>query len=104
MLTWGEATECEGYYLDTHSGDILRNVKSIPHSCENEGVWQADDHKGQPDVSRFEPLDEDVTTPLETIRQRAEARLGRPLSGRIINRQTAMQPNGVVITEESEMY
>jgi hypothetical protein len=104
MLTWGEATECEGYYLDTQSGDILRNVKSVPHSCNHEGAWQAGGHEGQPDVSRFEGLDEDVTTPLETIRQRAEARFGRPLSGRIINRQTAMQPNGVVVTEESAIH
>jgi hypothetical protein len=101
VLTLSEVAACEGYYLDVETGDILRNVGPAPNACSAAGSFQDVALDALPDVPRFEQIGDDVTLPLETVVQRAAERLGRTPSGRIVNRQTAIQPDGILVTEES---
>ena len=104
MLTLREVAACEGYYIDIVTGDILRNVRPEQGECDQDAPEQNRDAETSPDVPRFDRLSEDVTASLEEVIAAGTACFGRPLSGRIINRQTAMQPDGVTVTEESRIY
>ena len=104
MLTLSAIADCEGYYLDTETGDILRIVRPQPEQCDQDAMGQGDDTGASLTVPRFERLSGDVTLPLDRIIEEGAARFGRPLSGRIVNRQTARQPDGSLVTEQTEIH
>ena len=100
MMTLAEVAEREGYFLDTDTGDILRNVgPQSPNSGSEQGVAL----DALPDLARFAQIADDVTVPIETIQKMAAQILGRAVSGRVVNRQTAIQPDGTTVTEEAEI-
>lgn len=101
MLTFREILSCEGYYFNLKSGDILRNVGPGETRCWSEGSWTAVS-EGDLDVPRFELLTADVTAPFADVEGEAAGRYGRAASGRIVQRQTAVQPGGAVVTEQAE--
>ena len=98
LMTLAEVAETEGYFLDTDSGDILRNVGP---SAANIGSQQYDALDALPDIVRFAQITNDVTYALETVQEMAAQILGRAPTGRVVNRQTATQPDGTTITEEA---
>ena len=100
MMTLAEVADCEGYFLDTDTSDILRNVG--PHS-PNSGSEQGVVLDALPDIARFAQIADDVTVPIETVQKMAAQILGRPASGRVVNRQTAAQPDSTIVTEEAEI-
>lgn len=102
MLTASEVVQCEGYFLELESGDLLRNVLPEPDQCENDHGGPDAELTAFPAEARFERISGDVTLPLEEITAIAEKQFGRALSGKIINRQTAAQPDGTLVTEEAE--
>jgi len=102
MLTTREVIVCEGYYLETKTGDILRNVLPEPNQCENDEEGTSTDIEAFPPTARFERISSDVTLPLTDVIAMAERWFEGDVSGKLINRQTAIQSDGTLITEVAE--
>lgn len=102
MMTWDEVIVCEGYYREVETGAILRNVLPEPRLCSDDVSGRNAPPDGLPANSRFERIGGDVTLPLKTIIRLAQDQFGAPPGRlvRFINRQTAVQPDGSLITEE----
>ena len=101
MLTFQEIRECEGYYYNVKTGDILRNVGPGDARCWREGSWDETAATAEPDVPEFELLTTDVLVPLQTVLEEAACRYGGNTPVRVLNRQTARQLEGGVVTEEA---
>ncbi|MGH7233458.1 MAG: hypothetical protein ACREJU_19160 [Nitrospiraceae bacterium] len=54
------------------------------------------------DVPQFELVTADISTSFEEVQREAEKQYGRS-TGRFVNRQTAVQPDGAVVTEEARV-
>jgi len=95
--TFQEIRHSEGYYLDLETSDLLRNVLSEDYGGGATPPWT--DALGDPVAARFVLLTEDVLLPLEAVQRLAVARFGGARPSRLINRQTAAQPEGGLRTE-----
>lgn len=102
MLTFREIQSCEGYYYNVETGDILRIVGPGETRCWSEGSWKETDFTTDVDARQFELVANDVLVPFETIQGYIASKYGRGAPERLLNRQTAIQPDGRVITEEAE--
>ncbi len=103
MLTWGQILTCEGYYYNLQTGDVLRNIGTGNASCWTQGTWIPLDASGQTDETPFELITPDVSLSFEKVQQLVTDKFGPLTSFRIINRQTARQADGHVITEEASI-
>ena len=101
MLTFREIQNCEGYYYNRVTGDVLRNVGPGLSCCWSEGVWEETGVTSEPDAPQYEWLTGDVMLPFVLVEQEVLSRYGGPQSGRVVNRQTAVQPDGGLRTEEA---
>lgn len=99
IQTFHEIRNCEGYYFDTLTRSIVRIVGPGPARCWREGSTEETELEGNPDGPRFVLLSTDVLAPLATIRRDAKARYGAV--GGVVNRQTAIEESGDVVTEEA---
>lgn len=102
MLTFRQIQNCEGYYCNVQTGEILRNVGPGDTRCWSEGSWNETGATADTDDAQFELLSTDVQASLESIRQQVANKYGRSAPDRLLNRQTAVQPDGTVVTEESD--
>lgn len=103
MLTMGQVLDCEGYYYNVQTGDILRNVGTGMAQCWAQGSWKSVDTTAQSEDTPFEVLTPDVSMPFEKVQRLVNDTYGPRTPRRIINRQTARQADGHVITEEAHM-
>ena len=101
MLMFRELNSCEGYFFDVTTGDILRNVGPGQSHCWSEGSWINLDAGVELDSPRYELLTTNVSVPFTAVQRLAAENFGHAPSGHVINRQTAIQPGGDVVTEES---
>lgn len=104
METFRQVQACEGYYYDIQTGDILRNVGPGSVQCWREGSWLTTERLQEWDESRFELLTRDISVPFGEVKQLAESRFPGGVSGTIVNRQTARQPDDSLITEEAASH
>ena len=102
MLTFRDIQNCEGYYYNVETGDILRNVGPGPACCWSEGSWVKVSLDHRLDVPQFELITADISASFEEVQREAEKKYGRS-DGRFIHRQTAVQPDGAVVTEEARV-
>lgn len=102
MLTFREMKNCEGYYYNTKTGEILRNVGPGETRCWRGEEWQKSVGEDEPDPPRFELLTPDVLTSFASVKRLVAERYGEPQAVQLINRQTAVQPDGELLTEEAE--
>lgn len=102
MLAFRDMHNCEGYYYNVKTGDILRNIGPGQTSCWGEGSWIKMTADQDLDVPQYELLTSDISASFEEVQREAERKYG-PSAGRFVNRQTAVQPDGVVVTEEARV-
>ena len=100
MLTFRDIQNCEGYYYNVETGDILRNVGPGQTCCWAEGSWVKVSSDHGLDVPQFELVTADISASFEEVQREAERKFGHS-AGRFVNRQTAVQPDGGVVTEEA---
>jgi hypothetical protein len=100
MRTFRDIQNCEGYYYNVETGDILRNVGPGQTGCWAQGSWVKVSPDRGLDVPQFELVTADISAPFEAVQREIELKYGRA-AGRFINRQTALQPDGTVVTEEA---
>lgn len=100
MLTFRQLRDCEGYYYNVTTGEILRNVGPGEARCWREGSWDETMATGNIDAPQFELLTQDVMTPLTEVRDLVMKRYEHP-APHFLNRQAAFQPDGSVVTEEA---
>ena len=103
MLTLGEILNCEGYYYNLRTRDVLRNVGTGEAHCWAHGSWVPLDGSVQINLPQFELITPDVSMPFEKVQRLVTDTYGPQTSRRIINRQTARQADGQVVTEEAHM-
>ncbi len=102
MLTFRDIQNCEGYYYNVETGDILRNVGPGQTGCWAEGSWVKVNPDHGLDVPQFELVTADVAISFEAVQREVDKKFGHS-AGRFINRQTAVQPDGAVVTEEANV-
>jgi hypothetical protein len=102
MLTFPDIHNCEGYYYNVEKGDILRNVGPGQTGCWAPGSWVKVSPDRGLDIPQFELVTADISASLEAVQREIEQKYDRA-AGRFINRQTAVQPDGAVVTEEAKM-
>ena len=102
MLSFREIQNCEGYYYNVQTEELLRNVGPGETRCWTEGSWRDTVAATDPDTPQFELLTPDVLMPLQAVQRLVADRYSRT-AARLINRQTAVQPDGSVITEEAAL-
>ena len=103
MLNLGQILNCEGYYYNLRTGDVLRNVGTGEAHCWAQGSWIPLDQSGQMDLPQFELITSDVSMPFEKVQRVITDKYGPLASRRFVNRQTVLQTDGSVITEEASM-
>lgn len=101
MLTFRELQNCEGYYYNVERDELLRNVGPGEARCWAGSSWEATETVDDLDEPRFELLTEDVLMPLAAVQRLAAVRFGGLPADRLINRQTAAQSGGRLLTEEA---
>lgn len=101
MLTFRDIQNCEGYYYNVETGDILRNVGPVQTGCWAEGSWIKVSPDRGLDVPQFELITADISASFEEVQREVEKKHGGSV-GRFINRQTAVQSDGAVVTEEAK--
>ncbi len=102
MLTFRDIHNCEGYYYNVETGDILRNVGPGQTHCWTEGSWAKVSPDRGLEVPQFELVTADISASFGEVQRKAENKYGRA-AGRFVNRQTAVQPDGAVVTEEARV-
>ncbi len=102
MLTFRDIHNCEGYFYNVETRDILRNVGPGQTHCWTEGSWARVNPDRGLDVPQFELITADISASFEEVQQEVEKKHGGS-AGRFINRQTAVQPDGAVVTEEANV-
>lgn len=103
MQTFRQIQACQGYYYDSQTGDILRNVGPDSLSCRPEEAWTKPD-LSQWDEPRFDLLTCDISAPFSEVKQCAESRFPSRVSGTIVNRQTARQADEHLVTQEARTH
>ena len=105
VLTLSEVARCEGYYYDTQTGDLLRNVgpEAAAHCCWAAGSEQDAILDALPDIPRFVLVTSNVLAPFADVERMVREQFGAaaPL-GRIVNRRSALQPDGSLLTGEAQ--
>ncbi len=81
MLTFREVQNCEGYYYDTRTADVLRNVGPGETRCWSGGNWCETGVTDEPNDPRFELLTPDVLLPFAEVERLASARHGGVVPG-----------------------
>ena len=104
MLTFRELQNCEGYYYNVTTGEVLRNVGPGETRCWIGAAWDTTAATDGLDVAQFELLTPDVLMPLVTIERMVVERYGRPAPDHLLNRQTALQPDQRLLTEETPSH
>ena len=102
MLTFRDIQNCEGYYYNVETGDILRNVGPGQTGCWAEGSWVKVTPDHSLDVPRYKWVTGDISASFEGVQREAERKYGHS-TGRFVQRQTAVQPDGAVVTEEARV-
>ena len=102
MLTFRDIQNCEGYYYNLETGDILRNVGPDQTGCWAQGSWVKVSPDHGLDVPQYELLTADISATFEEVQREAATKYGQS-AGRFIHRQTAVQPDGAVVTEEARV-
>lgn len=102
MLTFRDIQNCEGYYYNVETGDILRNVGPSQTGCWTEGSWVKVTPDHDLDVPQYELVTADISASFQEVQREAERKYGHSV-GRFVNRQTAVQADGVVVTEEARV-
>lgn len=102
MLTFRDIQNCEGYYYNVETGDILRNVGPGHTGCWAEGSWVKVTPDHSLDVPRYKLVTADISASFEGVQREAERKYGQSI-GRFVQRQTAVQPDGAVVTEEARV-
>ena len=100
MFSFREIQNCDGYYYNVRTGEVLRNVGPGDRRCWLEGSWRETTAVGDLEAPEFELLAEDVTTPFATVQRLVAEKYAQPAC-HVLNRQTAVQPDGGTITEEA---
>jgi len=103
MRTFRNILNCEGYYYNVQAAEILRNVGPGQTRCWSAGSWVELDPGFDLDTPQFEMLTSDISIPFEVIRREVAKKFGASAAPRMMNRQTAVQPDGTIITEEAKM-
>lgn len=103
MLTLRQILDCEGYYYNVRTGDILRNIGTGEARCWTKGSWTTLDPSIDLSLPQFELISMDVALSFETVQHLINQKYGPSIPRRFINRQTARQADGNVITEETNM-
>jgi hypothetical protein len=101
LLTADEAVRRDGYYIETQSSDILRVVDAELLRNSRGICGAASILKEMSGASRFVAISPDANLHLRAVEGIVRGRFGREPSGRLINVQSAYQPDGSVITEEA---
>jgi len=70
--------------------------------CWAQGSWVKVSPDRGLDIPQFELVTADISASLEAVQREMEQKYDRA-AGRFINRQTAVQPDGAVVTEEAKM-
>lgn len=103
MRTLRQILDCKGYYYNVRTGDILRNIGTGEARCWTEGSWTTLDPSIELDLPQFELISTEVALSFETVQHLINEKYGPSVLRRFINRQTALQADGNVITEEANM-
>ncbi len=102
MLTFRDIHNCEGYFYNVETRDILRNVGPGQTHCWTEGSWAKVDPDHGLDVPQYELITADISASFGEVQREAENKYGQS-AGRFIHRQTAVQLDGAVVTEEARV-
>lgn len=104
MLTFRQIQNCEGYYYNRETGQILRNVSNGNSTCWSGGAAEETFVTEDRDAPQFELLTTDVSLPLDSVVRLAEEKYGPLPPAGFLNRQTATQIDGNVVTQEAKIY
>lgn len=103
MLTFREIHGCEGYYFSRKTCDLIRVLGPGTDRCWAEGSPEETDFVGDVNEPQFELVERDVLAPLEAVSRAAAEKYGVVPSGRLLHRQTAVQSDGRVLTQEARL-
>src|SRR5438034_9454529 len=96
MLTFRQIQQCEGYYYNLQTGEIIRNVGPGENRCWRESSWRESKLPAEMDRPQFELLTTDVLMPFEAIQRKAADRHRR--YGRTVG--IVILPDGRSLNEE----
>jgi hypothetical protein len=83
MLTFRAIQNCEGYYYNVETGDILRNVGPGQIHCWTEGSWAKINLDRGLEVSQFELVTADISASFEAVQREIKQKYDR-VAGRFI--------------------